>query len=155
MTDNMNEKLAAKLAEVVDKARETFTDLWAERADAGGSPMSEDDKRLVEKLFSSVVNGHVVTELMALTSYRIYAGTNETGILTKIVPSLLGAIEDKTEELPNTVSEKVGGLDEMARNMLEASAENDPLIRHLLQGVAEGTPLRVSFNAVVLGLLER
>jgi|GEM_PF-3131675 len=157
--DQISAKMAEQLGVVVDRARELFVDLVEEHGREGKievGPISEPDKRAIERLFSGVVYGHIIAEAAAFLSFLVYAELKDDSILNRIVPSFLDQCESKMEEVPDSVARKTGNLTDLARGVLESGAEKSAVVNSLLQDIA-GMPqtrsLRASFDAVALSLL--
>ena len=159
VTDEISTKMAEQLGVVVDKAREIFVDLMEEHARDGKidvGPISEPDKRVIERLFSEVVYGHIIAEAAAFVSFLLYVELKDDAILDRIVPSFVDQCEGKMEEIPDSVARKTGNLTDLARGVLESGAEKSALVNSLLQDIAGMSPvkhMRASFDATALSLL--
>ena len=157
--EEVSAKMAEQLQVMVDRARELFIDLVEEHARDGKidvGPISEPDKRVIERLFSEVVYGHIIAEAAAFLSFLIYVELKDDNILNRIVPFFLDQCEGEMGEVPGSVARKTSNLTDLAKGVLDSGAEKSALVNSLLQDIA-GMPqtrsLRVSFDAVALSLL--
>ena len=159
VAEDVASRMAEQLDVVVERARETFVDLVDEHARDGKidvGPISEADKRVLERLFSEVVYGHIVAEAAAFLTFLVYAELKDDSILDRIVPSFLDQCESRMEEVPDSVARKTSGLTDLAKDVLDSGAGGSAVVNSLLQDIA-GMPqtrsLRASFDAVILSLL--
>ncbi len=152
--------MAEQLQVVVEKARELFLDLLDEHARNGKvnvPPLSELDKRSIERLFSEVVYGHIVAEATAIIAFLIYTEVKNDSILSLVAPSFVDGCEGKMEPVTDSVVGKIDDLADLARGILAASgsqkSEVVTLLLNDLAGMTQTRPLRASFDAVALSLL--
>jgi len=158
--DEISLKMAEQLQVVVEKARELFFDLLDEHARNGKvnvPPLSELDKRSIERLFSEVVYGHIVAEATAIIAFLIYTEVKNDSILSLVAPSFVDGCEGKMEPVTDSVVRKIDDLADLARGILAASgsqkSEVVTLLLNDLAGMTQTRPLRASFDAVALSLL--
>ncbi|MBL7119075.1 MAG: hypothetical protein ISS53_00150 [Dehalococcoidia bacterium] len=157
--EQVSAKMAEQLQVVVNRARELFVDVVEEHARDGKidvGPIGEPDKRVIERLFSEVVYGHIIAESAALLSFLIHAELKDDNILNRIVPSFLDQCEGEMEEVSDSVARKTSNLADLARGVLDSGAEKSAVVDSLLQditGMPQVRHLRVSFDAVALSLL--
>jgi len=157
--DEISLKMAEQLQVVVEKARELFVDLLDEHARNGKvnvPPLSEPDKRSIERLFSEVVYGHIVAEATAIIAFLIYTEVKNDSILSLVAPSFVDGCEGKMEPVTDSVVRKIGDLADLARGILASGSQKSEVVTSLLNDLAGMTrtrPLRASFDAVALSLL--
>ena len=158
--DEVSLRMAEQLQVAVEKARELFVDLLDEHARNGKvnvPPLSELDKRSIERLFSEVVYGHIVAEATAIIAFLIYTEVKNDSILSLVAPSFVDGCEGKMEPVTDSVVRKIGDLADLARGILAASgsqkSEVVTLLLNDLAGMTQTRPLRASFDAVALSLL--
>ncbi|MCX5999965.1 MAG: hypothetical protein NTU41_10365, partial [Chloroflexi bacterium] len=159
MAEELNSKMSEQLQAVVERARELFVDLLEEQAGNGKlriGPMSEPDKRTIERLFSEVVYSRIVAEAAAILSLLSYTQTEDDGMLSKIAPSFLDRCESRAELTGDSLAGKVSGLAALATAVRESGKPKTAAVSCLLDDLVrlpQPGPLRASFDAVALSLL--
>jgi hypothetical protein len=154
-------RMAEQLDVVVGKAREIFVDVLEEstrEAKIGIGPISESDKRYMERLFSEVVYSHIIAEAMAIVSFLIHEQLKDDDVLKTAVPAFLDQCEVKMEKIPNGLARKTSNLTELAKGVLNSSAgkgKSAP-VAALLKNLAEMSQmkhLRATYDATTLSFL--
>ncbi len=159
VAEDVASRMAEQLNVVVERARELFVDLVEEHARDGKidvGPISESDKRVMERLFSEVVYGHIVAEAAAFLSFLIYSELKDDSILNRIVPSFVDRCEGRAEQGSGSMVRKTGGLVDLARDAIGTAGAGSEAATSLLKDIAgmkEARPMRATFDAVVLSLL--
>ena len=158
-TEKISAKMAKQLDLVVDRAREIFVDLLEDHAREGkidiGS-ITEPYKRYMERLFSEVVKGQVVAEAAAIVSFLIYIELQDNSILNRIGPTLMDKCEGGLEQVTECIAKKTGGLEELARDVLDSGEEKSEVVTSLLKDIAgmeKVRPMRATFDAALLTFL--
>jgi hypothetical protein len=158
--DGVSLRMAEQLQVVVEKACELFVDLLDEYAKNGKvniPPLSEPDKRSIERLFSEAVYGHIVAEATAIIAFLIYTEVKNDSILNSVAPSFVDACESNMGPVTDSAVRKTGDLADLARSVVAASGDQQSkVVTSLLNdlaGMTQASPLRASFDAVVLSLL--
>lgn len=154
-------RMAEQLDVVVGKAREIFVDLLEEsarEAKIGIGPISESDKRCMERLFSEVVYSHIIAEAAAIVSFLIHEQLKDDDVLKHVVPAFLDQCEGKMEKVPDGLARKTSNLTKLAKDVLDSSAGKgeSAIVVALLAELAEMSQmkhLRATFDATALSFL--
>jgi hypothetical protein len=158
---DVESRMAEQLDVVVKKAREIFVDLLEEsarEAKIGIGPISEPDKRCMERLFSEVVYSHVIAEAAAIVSFLIHEQLKDAEVLKHVVPAFLDQCEKKIEKVPDSLARKTSNLTELAKDVLDSSAGKgkSAIVVALLKdlaGISQMKHLRPTYDAATLSFL--
>ena len=161
VAEDVTSRMAEQLDVVVEKAREIFVDLLEEsarEAKIGIGPISESDKRCMERLFSEVVYSHIIAEAAAIVSFLIHEQLKDDDVLKHVVPAFLDQCEGKMEKVPDGLARKTSNLTKLAKDVLDSSAGKgkSAIVIALLAELAEMSQmkhLRATFNATSLSFL--
>jgi energy-converting hydrogenase A subunit M len=161
VAEDVTSRMAEQLDVVVEKAREIFVDLLEEsarEAKIGIGPISESDKRCMERLFSEVVYSHIIAEAAAIVSFLIHEQLKDDDVLKHVVPAFLDLCEGKMEKVPDGLARKTSNLTKLAKDVLDSSAGKgkSAIVVALLAELAEMSQmkhLRATFDATSLSFL--
>jgi len=161
VAEDVTSRMAEQLDVVVEKAREIFVDLLEEsarEAKIGIGPISESDKRCMERLFSEVVYSHIIAEAAAIVSFLIHEQLKDDDVLKHVVPAFLDLCEGKMEKVPDGLARKTSNLTKLAKDVLDSSAGKGKSATTiaLLAELAEMSQmkhLRATFDATSLSFL--
>jgi hypothetical protein len=161
VAEDVTSRMAEQLDVVVEKAREIFVDLLEEsarEAKIGIGPISESDKRCMERLFSEVVYSHIIAEAAAIVSFLIHEQLKDDDVLKHVAPAFLDHCEGKMEKVPDGLARKTSNLTKLAKDVLDSSAGKgkSAIVVALLAELAEMSQmkhLRATFNATSLSFL--
>jgi hypothetical protein len=161
VAEDVTSRMAEQLDVVVEKAREIFVDLLEEsarEAKIGIGPISESDKRCMERLFSEVVYSHIIAEAAAIVSFLIHEQLKDDDVLKHVVPAFLDQCEGKMEKVPDGLARKTSNLTKLAKDVLDSSAGKgkSAIVVALLAELAEMSQmkhLRATFDATSLSFL--
>jgi len=161
VAEDVTSRMAEQLDIVVEKAREIFVDLLEEsarEAKIGIGPISESDKRCMERLFSEVVYSHIIAEAAAIVSFLIHEQLKDDDVLKHVVPAFLDLCEGKMEKVPDGLARKTSNLTKLAKDVLDSSAGKgkSAIVVALLAELAEMSQmkhLRATFDATSLSFL--
>jgi hypothetical protein len=154
-------RMAEQLEAVVGKAREIFVDLLEEstrEAKIGIGPISESDKRYIERLFSEVVYGHIIAEATAIVSLLIHEQLKDDDVLKIVMPAFLNQCEVKMEKIPNSLARKTSNLAQLAKEVLNSSVGKgeSAVVAGLLKDLAEMSQMKhlmATYDATTLSFL--
>ena len=158
---DIESRMAEQLDIVVKKAREIFVDLLegnAKETKIGIGPVSESDKRYIERLFSEVVYSHIIAEATAIVSLWIYEQLKDDAVLKTAVPAFLDQCEGKMQKVPDSLTRKTSNVTELAKGVLDSSAGKgkSAITAALLKDLAEMPQmkhLRATYNATITSFL--
>ena len=161
VAEDVTSRMAEQLDVVVEKAREIFVDLLEEsarEAKIGIGPISESDKRCMERLFSEVVYSHIIAEAAAIVSFLIHEQLKDDDVVKHVVPAFLDLCEGKMEKVPDGLARKTSNLTKLAKDVLDSSAGKgkSAIVVALLAELAEMSQmkhLRATFDATSLSFL--
>jgi len=161
IAEDVASRMAEQLDVVVEKAREIFVDLLEESAREARisiGPISESDKRCMERLFSEVVYSHIIAEAAAIVSFLIHEQLKDDNVLKDVVPAFLDLCEGKMEKVPDGLTRKTSNLSKLAEDVLDSSAGKgkSAIVVALLAELAEMSQmkhLRATFDATSLSFL--
>ena len=161
VAEDVTSRMAEQLDIVVEKAREIFVDLLEEsarEAKIGIGPISESDKRCMERLFSEVVYSHIIAEAAAIVSFLIHEQLKDDDVVKHVVPAFLDLCEGKMEKVPDGLARKTSNLTKLAKDVLDSSAGKgkSAIVVALLAELAEMSQmkhLRATFDATSLSFL--
>jgi len=161
VAEDVTSRMAEQLDVVVEKAREIFVDLLEEsarEAKIGIGPISESDKRCMERLFSEVVYSHIIAEAAAIVSFLIHEQLKDDDVVKHVVPAFLDLCEGKMEKVPDGLARKTSNLTKLAKDVLDSSAGKGKSATTiaLLAELAEMSQmkhLRATFDATSLSFL--
>lgn len=157
--ERLNEMMAQQLGIIVNGARERCADWISDYLSSRkGNSVSihEDDKRVIEQLFSEAVHTYVIAETAAILSFLLHNDPGNDDTVKQIVPAFLDKYQSNLGNIPEALEHKTRCLADDAKAALESAKDRSKMATFLLNDIVampRTSHMRASYNAVILNLL--